>query len=231
MRSYRVTKRWTMFQRIRSLIFYKLVSIIIPLIIKIKITGLENVPPEKEGTLLVCNHLSHLDSFIVGATLFPHKKVVHFMAAQDWMERWYFSWVKFVGAYPAGRGSKKRERTIVSSVALLNDGSTVCVFPEGERSRTGRWSGAKPGVGWIAHQADPNTNIIPVYIYGSQYLLPPGRMIPNIGTKIVINFGSALDLKEYYKMGNTPETSKLVTKEIVKGIIKQKDKFLEDYLS
>lgn len=222
-------KRWSFFARIRGLFLYKLVKIIMPILFRTHISGQENIPKEGVGTLFVSNHLSHLDSFILGISIFPKKKIVRFMAAKNWMNLWFFGWVRMFGAFPAGRGPSEREKTIKKAVLLLKDNSTVFIFPEGERSRTGRWTGAKIGVGWIAQSAGLNTKVIPIYIYGSQYILPPGRIIPNLRTKIYIYFGPHVDLTEHYSKEISPNNSLVITNEIVNGIIKQKDRFVEAY--
>ena len=221
--------RWSLLARIRGLLLYKLGKMIISIFFRTHISGRKNIPKEGVGTLFASNHLSHIDSLILGITIFPKKKIVHFMAAKDWMDLWYFGWIRMFGAFPVGRGPNEREKTIKNAVLLLKDNSSVFIFPEGERSRTGRWSGAKIGVGWIAHSAGINIKVIPIYISGSQYILPPGRIFPNLRTKIFISFGPPVDLTEHYSKEISPNNSLVITNEIVNGIIKQKDRFIEAY--
>ncbi len=183
------------------------------------IRGKENIPPEDVGTVFVSNHLSHIDSVITAVAAFPVKRAIRFSGAKDFMEQIYFRWTKYELAFPVGRGKGERERFIQIALTILKDGGTVGIYPEGERSRSGRFENAKIGVGWIAKLAGPNVKIIPVFVKGTNKLLPvKGFPKLNIKQPLLVYFGSKIDLSKYYSLPNSPDTSKRITDEIVNRI-------------
>jgi 1-acyl-sn-glycerol-3-phosphate acyltransferase len=188
----------------------------------LKVYGKENIPPERVGTLFAGNHLSHIDSVITAVAAFPVKRAIRFAGAKDFMEKLYFKWTKYELAFPVGRGKGEREKFIHTAVTILNDGGSVGFYPEGKRSRSGRLETAKLGAGWIAKLAGPAVKVVPVYVKGSNRLLPIGT-VPrlNIRQPLRVYFGPPLDLSAYYSLPDSAETSKLILGKIIKGIHEQ----------
>ena len=56
-----------------------------------------------------------------------------------------FSWVKFIGAFPVNQGKGRAAPAIEYSIALLKQGYSLVLMPEGERSRDGRFLSIRPG--------------------------------------------------------------------------------------
>ena len=108
--------------------------------------GVENVP--REGALIVaCNHLSYLDPARARASA-PRR--ISFMAKKELFEIPVLGPViRAVGAYPVDRqGSAKA--AIKRSLAVLQDGGAVGIFPEGTRNLDGRGRSPRPGVALLA---------------------------------------------------------------------------------
>ncbi len=136
----------------------------------------------REGSrapLLLCaNHLTMLDSFVLGWALgSPGWYLTHF-SSLPWNtpERVHFAstWWKQLLAYmlkcvPITRGSDRKEVALVLDRVryLLSIGETVMVFPEGQRSRTGRveLESAAYGVGRIVGSV-PGCRVFCVYLRG-----------------------------------------------------------------
>ena len=83
----------------------------------------------------------------------------------------------------AGRDDAERELPLV---ALLTDGATLLMFPEGTRSRTGRPGRARPGVAIFAR--DAGVPIVPAHIAGSARWTTSWLR----GGSIVVRFGDPL---------------------------------------
>jgi 1-acyl-sn-glycerol-3-phosphate acyltransferase len=146
-----------------------------------------------EGPVIfAANHLSHLDTFLVLATLprrFRKKIVV--AAAADYF---FDTRVKAVlsalciSAIPIER--KKVSRTSSDrALEVLRDGWSIIIFPEGGRSADG-WAGDfKPGAAFLSTRT--NAPVVPVHLEGTGRILPKGKNIPKRGDTTV-TFGLPL---------------------------------------
>ena len=76
-------------------------------------------------------------------------------------------------------------------VKLLNSGKRVLVFPEGERSFTGDFGAAQPGVGLIAVKT--SAVIQPIRIRGAREALPRGSSRMRF-TQISLHIGPPIRL-------------------------------------
>ncbi|HLP02577.1 MAG TPA: lysophospholipid acyltransferase family protein [Opitutaceae bacterium] len=126
-----------------------------------EVIGLENVP--REGPFLMAsNHCSHLDPPLLGSQL---QRQIHFFARKTlWKPGFPAWWLDAVETIPVDRdgadvGAMKR------TIAALENGGVVIVFPEGTRSLDGRLQPAKAGVGMIACKA--RVPVVPARIFGS----------------------------------------------------------------
>lgn len=160
---------------------------------KLETYGNEHVPREG-GVLLLSNHVSYLDPFIVGTTA---RREFYFMARDS-----IFS-VPLLGkllelhnAYPVKRGTADR-RALKYTISLLKEGHAVLIFPEGTRSKDGNLGKARDGVSFIIHNAD--VPAIPVYLAGANYLMPRwSKWIKP--TKLATHFGPPIDFSETRKI-------------------------------
>ena len=93
---------------------------------RLHVTGLERLPPGP--FVLVANHESLLDGFIVGAAV-PRR--IRFLAKNDlWRARPLGALLSSLGGIPVGRGGGDRDAMGVAEAAL-NAGEIVCVLPQG----------------------------------------------------------------------------------------------------
>jgi 1-acyl-sn-glycerol-3-phosphate acyltransferase len=129
-----------------------------------KVKGKENLPAQGP-VLIVCNHVHIADPPIVAASI---KLRTVFMAKEElWHNRWTRFWVENFGAFPVQRGGFSRE-SIRRAEEWLEKGISVIIFPEGERSKSGKLKKAYPGAALIAMHA--GVPILPVSISGTYKL-------------------------------------------------------------
>ncbi|MGO1297335.1 MAG: acyl-[ACP]--phospholipid O-acyltransferase [Vibrio sp.] len=127
---------------------------------RLKVIGLEHFPESEQGILLLGNHISWLDWALIHMASPYH---VHFVMAQELYERWYFKWIcQRFGVIPIASGQSQSALKRVSE--LLNQGKTVCIFPEGRISHLGQLGEFKHGFEVACEQA--NGVIIPFYLRG-----------------------------------------------------------------
>jgi 1-acyl-sn-glycerol-3-phosphate acyltransferase len=142
-----------------------------------------------------------------------------------------FRWTKYELAFPVGRGPKERENFIRKTLTLLGNNETVGIYPEGRRSRTGNFQidKIKIGAGWITKLAGPHVKVVPVYVYGTNNIIPVGKFFRlNLQTPVRIYFGIPINLDRYYNLTSDVTTSELITKKIVKEILNEGRRCFED---
>ena len=127
---------------------------------RIRPVGAENIP-EKGGVLLLPSHVSWADAFFITAAC---PRPVRFVMDAIYMEkpaiRWFCTLFETV---PIDLG-KPREAMRTAANAL-SQGDVVCLFPEGQLTRTGTLQEIKRGFAVIARQA--KAPIVPAWLDGA----------------------------------------------------------------
>lgn len=168
---------------------------------RFKVVGVENLPKDT-AVVFATNHTSKLDPFILCAALPIGSRhiPVYFVSREKkfytsgLIERifyggWFF---KLLGSYPAYSGLKDYELSLREHVALLNSGSSVCIYPEGGLSRNGHKAKSRGGVGFLASKT--STPVIPVFIDGVEDFT--GKDFLFRRRRVVVTFGEPQHFKE-----------------------------------
>ena len=132
---------------------YYLACISIKIILKIfwryKRIGVEHVP-KSGGVIIASNHVAYVDPPFLGAVA---PRELFYLAKAELFSNALFGWLlDKCNTIPIARGAFDR-RAIRRAVKLLKDGKALLLFPEGTRSRSGRFLEPKLGVGKIALEA------------------------------------------------------------------------------
>ena len=143
-------------------------------IYRITIVGRPNVPL-RGPALIVSNHVSVVDGALIGATV---QRFVRFMVYGPYFRRPFLHGILArMHAIPVTAGSR---REVVAALdrarQALEDGHVVCIFPEGEISRTGNLLPFQRGFERIVAGLD--VPIVPVYldgVWGSVFSFKRGR--------------------------------------------------------
>ena len=100
---------------------------------KVKAEGMENVPATG-GALMVCNHLSYVDAFVLSAAC---PRPIRFLMFEGYYHLWWARWfLDIFGAVPIARG--KAHGAIKAAATAIEQGHLVCIFPEGKLSTDGK---------------------------------------------------------------------------------------------
>lgn len=139
----------------------------------LRVTG---VPRLDRPSILVANHVSHIDIAAIFAAL-PISEVskVRTAAARDTiyaMPKPQVALVEFFfNTYPFER--KCSTASLERGAECLRQGYHLAIFPEGRRSPDGRFLGFTPGFAKIAYQT--GAPVVPVRIEGAHRALPRGK--------------------------------------------------------
>lgn len=152
------------------------------------VRGLERVDWTRPH-VLVANHQSMIDI----CALFRAVPVpLQFLLKQE------LSRVPFVGAYARAMGmifverssARDARRRMHEAAGLVKAGATLCVFPEGTRSRDGEVLPFKSGAFQVA--LDAAADVVPVAIEGSGKVLSLGGVFRVRPGTITLTFGTPL---------------------------------------
>lgn len=131
------------------------------------VVGWENIPQEG-GYLLACNHVSNLDPVIMGIST---KRRLHFMAKIELFKHPVLGWwLRKLWAFPVKRGEADFG-ALKEALKWLKKGDPVLVFPEGTRRMDQKPIAPQAGTGFLAIKS--NVAVLPVYIEGSERIMPP----------------------------------------------------------
>ncbi|MCB1100232.1 MAG: MFS transporter [Verrucomicrobiae bacterium] len=153
--------------------------------------------PETGGALLVSNHLSYIDAFIISAA---SDRMVRFVIFDHYMSvKWMKPFLKMFGAVSI---SPTRAKEAVRTVAdAIKAGDLVCIFPEGQLTRTGTMNEIKKGFQLMVRQA--GAPVIPLYmddLWGSIFSFERGCFFKkwpyHFPFHLSVHFGDPLQPKE-----------------------------------
>lgn len=159
-----------------------IVSLITRVIARMRVTGVEHLP-RTGPVLVVANHISHLDTFVLFSTLWRNGRRPRFTAhAGTWsvgVNAWLFD---YGGLLPVHHGDGPRPLA-EDVAAALAAGELVVIYPEGTIPATPEERQARPGAGLAAGVAD--APIIPIAMVGvSPWTGLPRRPRERVGVAI-----------------------------------------------
>jgi len=186
---------------------------------RVRRIGRENVP-RKGGVLLLSNHVSYIDSFVLYLT---SPRPVRFVVLAGYTQVKAIGWfLKLFGAIPIQPYQAKR--AITASIDALKAGDLVCLFPEGGLTRLGVIDEFKKGFEIIARRSD--CQVVPVYMDGlwnSIFSFERGRYFkkrPNgFFCPLQVAFGKPIPASE----ANTESIREAVMAQSVETFVRRRD--------
>ena len=151
---------------------------------RIDIRGRENLP-DKGGALLVANHTSFLDALVIAAST---DRMVRFVMFQGIYDIWWVRPIaKIMRSIPIASNSSAREliESMREASHAIEAGDVVCIFAEGQITRTGQMMPFKKGFERIMRGVD--APIIPVHLdrlWGSIFSHAEGKFFWKFPSRI-----------------------------------------------
>ncbi len=137
------------------------VRILVRVVYRLRVHGAANLP-RSGGALLAPNHVTFVDGLLLVASV---PREIRFLAEESYFRRWWSGPVlRAIGAIPvsAGGGPRVVLRALREAGAHLAAGHVVCIFPEGQLTRTGSMQAFRRGMERIARGR--GAPIVPVHL-------------------------------------------------------------------
>lgn len=178
--------------------------------IKLSIHGTELLPKPATRFLIVANHQSLMDVFILESIL-PSafiQRPIHYIPGLSW----FF-----------GKSSLIVDRdhpltilrvTRYAKKVTFEQGIPLAMFPESTRSVDGKLGNLRLGAAAIAKTL--NLPVLPITIYNSQKILPKGAMNPRPGT-VLVGIQPLVE-EEFIKNHSTEDVNQEITQRLQNGL-------------
>jgi acyl-[acyl-carrier-protein]-phospholipid O-acyltransferase / long-chain-fatty-acid--[acyl-carrier-protein] ligase len=161
------------------------------MIYRVSTVGLERLP--KGGFLLLPNHITWVDAIVL---LLACPRPIRFIIDEGvYRNRFLHPVLRAVGSIPIT--ARKAKDAMRDAAARIQAGEIVCLFPEGELSRSGSLLRLRRGYEIIARQAE--APVVPVWLdrlWGSIFSFQGGRFFTkwprSIPYRVMVAFGEPL---------------------------------------
>lgn len=168
-----------MIRALRWAFFALFVRPVLLVILGVNIRNRERLPQDGPA-IIIANHNSHLDTMaLISMMPLSHLPKLTPVAAVDYFGQGAFGWFAkhIIGILPIDRsGDTPREHLLDGTIAALDEGRIVILFPEGTRGEPEELATFKKGVAHLA-KARPNVPVTPVFMHGFGKALPRGTYI------------------------------------------------------
>jgi 1-acyl-sn-glycerol-3-phosphate acyltransferase len=151
-------------------------------------TGRENISGAG-AVLLVSNHASFLDVFVLGI---PLRRPLNYVARSTLFLPGLGWFIRSLGGFPIqreGMGAAGMKQTL----RRLRDGGIVTLFPEGTRTRDGRLGPLKQGIAVLVARA--GVPVVPAGIAGTFEGWPRWRLLP-VPHPVRVHYGAPIRPEE-----------------------------------
>ena len=166
--------------------------------VQLSVEGLENVPDEG-ACIIITNHISGLDPFVIGI---PMDRTIYCLAKVELYQNALLVWIfNSLGFIPLDRHSTDTAAMRIV-LKVLKNGHPLGISPEGTRSPDGEMLPFTHGATKLALHAQ--APILPVAVYGTRELMPPGTNGFKPG-RAYIKIGEPFDLSDSYGKPITPQ--------------------------
>ncbi len=168
---------------------------LVRMIYRVTAVGVERLP--RGGFLLLPNHITWVDAIVL---LLACPRPIRFMIAQEYYRnRFLHPVLRITRCIPIT--PRRAKEAMRMAVEMICDGEIVCVFPEGELTRSGVLGGLRRGYQLIARQA--GAPVVPVWLdqlWGSIFSFQGGRFFRkwprHVPYPAAVEFGAPLSPNE-----------------------------------
>src|SRR5438128_5540004 len=159
---------------------------------RVRSLGIENLPAS--GCLLLPNHISCVDAIVLQLAC---PRPIRYIIDQEFYHKPILRpFLRIVGCIPIDTHNSRS--AIRAAAEKIADGEIVCLFPEGQLSRSGTLLRLRRGYELIAHHAE--APVVPVWLdrlWGSVFSFQGGKFLTKwpkeIPYRVTVAFGKPLE--------------------------------------
>jgi len=204
----------SVFSFIRFVVWHIMLFPLLRIFCRSKVNGLENLRGINPPVIFIANHSSHLDTPVILSVL-PHRfrsRISPAMGIDVFREYFlpgnnhpfmrllhfcgYMALAIFVHVYPFSPASFRRSFAYTGE--LIENNYCPLIFPEGQRTKTGKTGPFREGIGHLA--LGIRVPVVPIRLRGTFELMPPASSFPKRGD-VSVHIG-----KPYSAGGDDPKT-------------------------
>jgi 1-acyl-sn-glycerol-3-phosphate acyltransferase len=158
--------------------------------------------PQTGPMIIVVNHVSHIDPFLVSKFVLDAARTPRFLAKESLFEVPAVGWAMYkMGHIPVKRGTTDARQSLAAAVDALRAGKVIVLHPEGTVTRDpdGWPMNAKTGAARLATLV-PDVPVIPIAQWGvqEQFDLYKKRVKLFPRPKHVMSVGEPIDLSAFH---------------------------------
>jgi long-chain acyl-CoA synthetase len=175
-----------------------------------RVDGLDHLAAIEGPVIFAANHQSHMDVPVIFAALPPKWRYrvapamakeffkAHFFPEQYGRSAWFTNSLNYYLAalvfntFPLPQREAGARQTLRYVGSLIEDGYSVLIFPEGQRTESGEIRAFRPGIGMIASRL--GVPVVPVRLRGLDRILHHTWMMARPG-RARVSFGRPIQLK------------------------------------
>lgn len=188
---------------------------------KTTVIGKKDVPREP-NTLLLSNHQSMIDSFLVGLCVYYPESLIrpslmpwNPAAEENLYRNSVLSWLADNWkCFPVKK--KRKDLAVIYKMNKALDSGPLTLFPEGTRTRSGKIGKGRSGSGLVILESWPT--VVPVCIDGMDRVLPIGSTFPRFFKQIYVYYGKPLNLSEFKDREKDKETAQAVIDKVMETV-------------
>src|SRR5947209_9897955 len=162
-------------------------------------SGQENIPREG-GVIIVPNHLSEFDPFVVAHYVYKSGRGPQFLAKSTlFKNRLFGPLLRAVRQIPVYRGTADAVKSLEAAIAAVQAGDSVIIYPEGTTPKAGEFwpQRGKTGVARLFLQT--GAPVVPIVTWGPQNVFDPrtGKLRFRLRSPVTVVAGPPMDLSKW----------------------------------
>ena len=183
-------------ESVTRLASWSLIRVGLRLFHNLKIIGKENIPATP-SFVMVANHTSHYDTLVLGSAVrLAWRDQLYPIAAGDtFFERTSLAATvtTLINALPVWRRRAGADEVQAMKARLAAGNCIYILFPEGTRTRDGKITEFKPGIGMMV--AGTGVPVLPCHLTGTFEASPPNRLVPRF-VPITLRIGKPIGFSD-----------------------------------
>jgi 1-acyl-sn-glycerol-3-phosphate acyltransferase len=190
-------------------------------LVRLRYRNIERIP-QQGGLIIVTNHVSHIDPFLVAKFVLDAARVPRFLAKDSIFDVPAVGWgMRVMGHIPVKRGTMDARQSLAAAVKALDRGGVIVLHPEGTVTRDpdGWPMNGKTGAARLATLV-PDVPVIPIVQWGVQEQVDlykkKVKLIPR--ARHVISVGEPIDLSAFRDREPTVAVLREVTDVIMRRL-------------